>query len=205
MNKNVASQKIAVLLLDSATGRPKTGDAANITLYVSKDYGTVTALTDTSATELSATNAPGWYVFDLSQAETNADTLLFSGKSTTSGCDVIGNLVSTLPANFTLFGIDTAGAVLVQARLKKNVTFNSFHFLMTDSTTHNPATGKTVTVTRAIDTGAFAAGTVGAVTEISDGMYRVDLPAADLNGNQVTLRMTASGCDALFVTLALEP
>lgn len=36
-------------------------------------------------------------------------------------------------------------------------------------------------------------------------MYRVDLPAADLNGSVVTLRMTASGCDDLFVSLVLEP
>jgi hypothetical protein len=57
MFKNVASQKIALFVFDSATGLPKTGDAANLTFYVAKDYGSVTALTDTSAAEMDATNA----------------------------------------------------------------------------------------------------------------------------------------------------
>ena len=36
-------------------------------------------------------------------------------------------------------------------------------------------------------------------------MYYIDLSAADLNGNVVTLRATATGCDDLFMTLILEP
>jgi hypothetical protein len=89
--------------------------------------------------------------------------------------------------------------------LKKNQALANFAFLMTDSTNHNPATGKTVSVTRCIDGGTFAAGTLSAVTEVSNGQYRVDFAAADLNGNVVTLRATASGCDDLFTTLILEP
>lgn len=205
MFKNVASQKIALLAVDSATGRPKTGDAANLTAYVAKDFGTVTAMADTTATEMSATNAPGWYWWDVTQAESNADALLFSGKSATGGVDVVGTLVYTLPANFTALNVSTAGAVAIQARLKKNQALSNFHFLMTDSTTHNPVTGKTVTATRVLDNGSFAAGTVGAVTEIANGLYRLDLPAADLNGDVVTLRFTGSGCDDLFVTFTLEP
>ncbi len=100
---------------------------------------------------------------------------------------------------------DSTGAVKIQTVMKKNQARANYAFLMTDSTTHNPATGKTVTVTRCIDNGTFSAGTIGSVTEVSNGMYRVDLPAADLNGDVVTLRMTASGCDDLFVTLLLEP
>lgn len=63
---------------------PKTGDAANITAYVQIDGGAVTALGDTSASELSATNAPGSYQFDLTQAETNGNILLFTAKSGTA-------------------------------------------------------------------------------------------------------------------------
>jgi hypothetical protein len=37
------------------------------------------------------------------------------------------------------------------------------------------------------------------------GQYRVDFAAADLNGNVVTLKATATGCDDLFMTLILEP
>jgi hypothetical protein len=53
----------------------------------------LTALTDTSATEISSTNAPGWYRFDLTQGETNGNTILYSGKSATSGVIVVGQRV----------------------------------------------------------------------------------------------------------------
>lgn len=103
MFKNVASQKLIVFAFDSTTNLPKSGDAANITAYVSKDYGTVTVLGDTSATEMDATNGKGYYLFDLTQAETNADTLLFSAKSSTANIVVIGSpaTVMTNPASFT--------------------------------------------------------------------------------------------------------
>lgn len=84
MFKNTASQKIQFWAYLSTTVKPQTGDAANITAYVSIDGGAVTVLGDTSATELSATNAPGSYQFDLTQAETNGNVLLFTAKSGTA-------------------------------------------------------------------------------------------------------------------------
>lgn len=108
--KNVASQKIALRAWDTATSLPKTGDAANITAYVNKDWAGVNVLGDTSATELSSTNAPGWYVFDLTQAETNADTLHFTGKSSTSGIVIVDQgPIQTFPASLaTVSDIPTA-------------------------------------------------------------------------------------------------
>ena len=76
---------------------------------------------------------------------------------------------------------------------------------MTDSTTHAPVTGKVVTVTRSIDGGAFAAGTLSAVTEVSNGIYAVSFGAADLNGKNITLRATAATSDDLFLTLLTQP
>lgn len=105
MNKNVASQKVTLLVIDTANNVPKTGDAANLTAYVSKDDGSVTVLGDTSATELDATNAPGLYSFDLTQAETNADKLVFSGKSSTADMRVVPLLVYTRPPNFSTLTI----------------------------------------------------------------------------------------------------
>jgi hypothetical protein len=95
--------------------------------------------------------------------------------------------------------------VTIKTVMKKNQALNAFAFLMTDSTNHNPATGKTVTVTRSIDGGAFGAGTIGSVTEVSNGIYEVDLGAGDRNGDVVVYRMTATACDDLFVTHLLEP
>lgn len=95
--------------------------------------------------------------------------------------------------------------VATTSNVKKNQALANFEFLMTDSTNHQPVTGKTVTPTRSIDGGAFAAGTLSAVTEVSNGIYRVNFAAADLNGNVVTLRCVAAGCDDTFVTLVTAP
>ena len=83
--KNAASQKLAVYAYTLATGAAKTGDAGNITCYLSQDWGAAAAVTDTNPTELDSTNMKGWYVFDLTQAETNAEVLVFAPVSATSG------------------------------------------------------------------------------------------------------------------------
>lgn len=63
----------------------------------------MTVLGDTSATEMDATNAPGSYMFDLTQAETNADCAHFTGKSSTSNIRIVPQTIYTLPASFTAF------------------------------------------------------------------------------------------------------
>lgn len=111
MFKNVASQKLTVYAFDSTTNLPKTGDAANLTAYVNKDYAGANALTDTSATEVDSTNAKGYYIFDVAQAETNANTLLFSCKSSTANIVVVAMpaVVFTRPPNFPTLVIDSSG------------------------------------------------------------------------------------------------
>ena len=89
----------------------------------------------------------------------------------------------------------------VPVSVKKNTALAKFAFVMTDSTNHAPATGKTVVCTRSIDGGAFGAGTLANVAELSNGVYLVDFLAADLNGNVVVLRATSAGCDDALVTL----
>lgn len=113
MFKNVAA-KFMVFAFDTTTNAPKTGDAANITAYVSKDYGAVTVLGDTTATEMDATNAPGYYLFDAAQAETNADCLMVSGKSSTANIKVLGApaVIYTRPTTGWLAPA-TAGRTLV--------------------------------------------------------------------------------------------
>lgn len=107
--KGVAVKAI-VRAIDGTTGLAKTGDAANITITITDlDTGTVSTLTDTSATELSATNAPGYYMADVTAGEHNADRMIATGKSTTanvvcigyaldSPADVIGWKNATAPA-----------------------------------------------------------------------------------------------------------
>lgn len=109
MQKNVASQHIALFAFDATTGLGKSGDGGNITPYVSKDYGTVTALGTATATEMDSTNAKGWYSFVLTQAETDADALLFTAKSSTSNISIVGQYIFTTPNRFSSMVIDAAG------------------------------------------------------------------------------------------------
>ena len=167
----------------------------------------------------------GYYRVDLPDAAIAAGATGVLVHGTVTGMIVIGcyiHLVAYDPLDTVRFGltslpnaaagsngglptVDATNSVKIQTIAKKNQARANFPFLMTDSTNHNPAPGKTVAVTRAIDNGVQSAGTLSAVTEIANGMYRVDFAAADMNGNQVTLRATASGCDDLFVTFDLEP
>ncbi len=102
IERNVAGQKLKVYAHDSAANAPKTGDQANITAYIRKDGGALTALTDTTATQISSSNAAGYYEFDLTQAETDAAILDVTAKSSTSGVVVFGapNTIVTQPTGY---------------------------------------------------------------------------------------------------------
>lgn len=133
MFKNTSGQKFAYFAFDTTTGLPKTGDAANISGYLSKDWGTVTQLTDTSATEMDSTNAKGWYLFDVAQAETNADALLFTGKSSTSNISVVGQIVYSVAPNFTAFSLDSSGRVNLGKALDQAVSLDANNVLNVSS------------------------------------------------------------------------
>ncbi len=213
--KRATAHKFYVALVDQSNTKLL---KANPTLaagdvQVSKDGGAFANIT----TLPSASPASGRALMvDLSATEMTADNVVvqFVDAAGAEWCDLFVNLQTTARqiddlAYPTTTGrsllVDAAGAVPITTNLKKNQALAKYQLLMTDSTTHNPATGKTVTVTRSIDGGAFAATTASTATEVSVGMYYIDLSAADLNGNVVTLRATATGCDDLFMTLILEP
>ena len=77
--KNTSGQKVAVQAYNRLTGAAVTGDAANITAFVSKDGGSPAASNDTNPTEIGG----GWYAFDLTQAETNCNLFLLAAASST--------------------------------------------------------------------------------------------------------------------------
>lgn len=101
--------------------------------------------------------------------------------------------------------VDASNDVGIQTGLKKNQAWNNFMFLMVNSTNDQPMTGLTVTAQRSIDGGSFGAGTLGSVSEVGLGYYRLNIPAADLNGDTVTLVFTATGAKTVGITLRLEP
>jgi hypothetical protein len=99
----------------------------------------------------------------------------------------------------------SSGGVSVRGNIKKAAAFTKLMFLMTDSTNHNPATGKTVTATISKDGGSFASLNSGdSVTEVANGIYEIDLDGTDTNCNNAILRFTATACDDTFVHLFTE-
>ena len=104
--KNVASQKIAVYAYDSINDGGKAGDAGNITAEISKDGAASAATDDTNPTELDAADHPGIYIFDMTQAETNADLILTSAVSSTSDIYIEPVIVYTVPGDGTALAAD---------------------------------------------------------------------------------------------------
>jgi len=112
MEKNTAGKWVVFAFEDeggSNPGEPVTGDAANITANIRIDGGAANAVDDTYPTELER----GYYVFDLTAAETNGDLLLIAPASSSANVNVIGVPGScwTTPANFNDLGIESDGDV----------------------------------------------------------------------------------------------
>lgn len=95
LKKNVAGQKVAVYAFDSTNLTAKTGDAANITAQISLDGAATAATNDVNPTELDAADAPGVYIFDLTQAETNADLAILAAVSSTANIELTPLLIYT--------------------------------------------------------------------------------------------------------------
>ena len=97
---------------DLANNAPKTGDAANITVRISKDGGALTAATN-NPVEVDATNAPGLYRITLTASEMDANTIEVVPKSTTANtyCQVVTILTERGRVDTTVSSRATAGDV----------------------------------------------------------------------------------------------
>lgn len=148
MIKNTSGQKLYVYVWDATTGLGKTGDASNLTAYVDKDYAGFNALGDTSATEVDSTNKKGLYQFDLTQGETNADTLTFFVKSSTSNITGIAwpPTLQTVAPNFSATSIDSSGRLDI---IKVNGTSQ------TAGDIYSKVSGLTFTVSNKLDANVY--------------------------------------------------
>jgi hypothetical protein len=113
MYKNVSGQYIFITARDIISDAPKTGDNANLTINITGDNGALGA-SGNSTTELDATNAPGVYKLLLTQAETNYDSIVITGLSTTAGVEIDVEKIQTQtvpPDNWSDMEINTGGEV----------------------------------------------------------------------------------------------
>lgn len=107
--------------------------------------------------------------------------------------------VSTISSNVTTIKAKTDN---LPDGVKKNTALSNFTFLMVD-TDGNPKTGLTVAAQRSIDGAAFSA-CANSVSELADGIYKINLDATDLNGDVITLKFVASGAKTRFVMLVTQ-
>lgn len=85
--------------------------------------------------------------------------------------------------------------------IPKNVALSNFEFLMIDSSDHiSYKTGLTVTAQISKDGGVFANCT-NSVSEIGNGVYKINLTATEMNANVITLKFTAVGTDQRIITI----
>ncbi len=218
------SKTIDVFLPDSAstTGAGKTGlvyNTSGLTCYYLREGAastvamtlvtmTVGTWTSLGFKEIDATNMPGMYQIGVPNAAIAA-----GAKSVK--LYIIGTGVAPIIAEIQLTAVDNQDAVRFglsalpngPMMFKKNQTFNNFSgIVMRSSTDHiTPAPALSVTASRSIDGAAFSGGTLGAVTAVGSGVYKMDIPAADLNGNNIVFLFTATGGDPLFVYAQTQP
>ena len=98
----------------------------------------------------------------------------------------------------------TSGRVAITSNKKKDTLSGGFMFVMTSLATGLPQTGLTVTSQVSLDGGAFGA-TVNSVTELSNGVYILNIAAADVNGNHAMLKFTATGANTTFTEIVTQP
>lgn len=164
-------------------GAASQGAAGYVGIDWSKVTSQTTAVNLTATTVSSVTGAVGSVTGNV------------GGNVTGSVGSVVGNVGGNVGGSV---GSVTAAVTIAagQILIKRNVALANFKFPMTDSTTHAPKTGLTVSATRDIDGAGFGA-CANAVSEVASGWYTINFENTDVNGVNIAFRMTAPGADDL--------
>jgi hypothetical protein len=218
-----ASQIVQMFILNSmsTSGGGLTGLAYNtsgLTCYYKRNTASasvsVSLATMTLGTwatcgfkEVNSTNMPGLYEVGIPNAAlaSGADlvTIYFNGAANMVPLPIQIELTATSNQDGVRGGMTAIPAAPMM--VKKDQALNNFAFLLVSSTDHvTPKTGATVTATRSIDGGAFAA-CANSPTEVGSGLYVIDLANTDLNGGVITFAFTATGADQRTITVIPQP
>lgn len=146
--------------------------------------------------------------------DTNVDAILVdTGTTLPASLTAVYNALKTeIDANEAKIDIIDTAVDAIKTKtdylpdgIKKNTALSNFAFTMVDATDgFTVETGLTVTAQRIIDGGGLTS-CVNSPSEIgSTGIYRIDLAAADLNGDVITLRFTATGAADHIVHIHTE-
>jgi hypothetical protein len=127
-----------------------------------------------------------------------------NGANTTTPPTAVQNR-EEMDSNSTQLSGIKANTDNLPSAVKKNTALAGFMFFMRDSTDRaSGKTGLTITSTRSIGGGPLAA-TTNSATEISGGWYKIDLSAADLNGDVIALNFAGTDADTAAFTIVTKP
>lgn len=193
---NVGSPTTSLALTGTTIATTQKVDIETIKTNPVVNAGTVTF--PTTATLASTTNITAGTittVTNLTNAPTAGDLTATMKTSVTTAATAATPTVATVTS--------VTNAVGVTSNIKKN-SASRITFVMTDSTTHAPKTGCTVTAQVSLD-GAALVSCTNSPSEISSGLYTLVLAAADTNANELAYRLTASSADDLVIERVTQP
>lgn len=218
--QGTTSKNLAVYIINSSTGAGLTGltnATSGLTAYYYAEgaatstslplvNGTVGTWAAGSFKEIDSTNCPGLYQLGMPNAAFS------TGKSCTvvmKGAANMTELVFEIECTATNNQDSERGGILAlpngNTMVKKNQALSNFQFLMVSSTDHvTPVAGLTVVGMVSLD-GAALVPTTNSATNLSNGLYNINLAAGDMNGTVVTLMFAATGADTRFVQFVTQP
>jgi hypothetical protein len=174
-----------------------------VTVVLSKGPGAASVTASGTVTEVDATGLPGLYQV----AFTSGDTAVagdLAVRCVSSGCTDTWFIDQVQTKIFTDLTLDASGNTSITSTLKKNTICNGFTFTMTSSLNNAPQTGLTVAAQVSLAGVAFVPCT-NLVSEIGNGVYTINLAAADVNANIVMLRFSATGANDQDILLFTQP
>jgi hypothetical protein len=220
--KGTGSKLVHVFLQNSSstTGAGLTGvvfnSASFSAYYIREGAGAAVAITLATMTlgtwatggfvAVDGTNMPGLYQLGLPNAAlaAGANSVVVMLKGVLNLAPVLLEIELTGTDNQDAVRYGLSALPTTPMMFKRNQALSGFEFLMVQSSDHVTAkTGLTITATRSIDGAAFAACT-NAATEVSSGIYTINLSAADLNGGVITFLFTGTAADNRYVTIVTQ-
>ncbi|MFH1241748.1 MAG: hypothetical protein V1689_05235 [Pseudomonadota bacterium] len=172
-------------------GSPKTG--LSPTIIVRKDSDGTVVVNGVGMTE----TGNGFYQYT------------YAAQDFSEGYHFIADSVTLTGSERYAVGHESAQALAVAIKAKtdnlppgvaKGVALSNFEFLMIQDDHVSVKIGATVSGFISQDGGPFAALT-NAVSEVGRGVYKVNLTAAEMNADVITLVFTAGGADQRTVTI----
>jgi len=183
-----------VVVYFADAGVPKTGLSPTVDIYDVSDNSL--DVNDGAMSEIGG----GFYKYNFTGHDATKDyAFVADGTSTLGNSDRYAAGIISENKDAVIDAIKTKTDNLPSG-VPKNVALSNFEFLMVDSADHvSPKTGLTVTAQISKDGGSFAACT-NSVTEVGNGVYKINLTQTEMNADVITLIFTASGANQTTIT-----